>query len=89
VSFGIGRPKLRQGSIIPVGKSRKTAQDSPLDAHYIAALPKAEHAAPKWQAAMEALILVADLGGSTMFARAGWRTIRVNLRPPLQTSPTK
>jgi hypothetical protein len=34
-------------------------------------LPKAEYTAPEWQAAMEALILVADLGGPTMFARIG------------------
>jgi len=34
-------------------------------------LPKAEHAAPEWQAAMEALILVATHGGPTMFARIG------------------
>jgi hypothetical protein len=34
-------------------------------------LPKAEHQAPEWQAAMEALILVATLGGPTMFARIG------------------
>lgn len=27
--------------------------------------------APEWQAAMEALILVATLGGTTMFARIG------------------
>jgi hypothetical protein len=27
--------------------------------------------APEWQAAMEALILVATLGGPTMFARIG------------------
>jgi hypothetical protein len=38
---------------------------------YITKLPKAEHTAPEWQAAMEALILVADLGGPTMFARIG------------------
>jgi hypothetical protein len=38
---------------------------------YITKLPKAEHSAPEWQAAMEALILVADLGGPTMFARIG------------------
>ncbi|MGK7057845.1 hypothetical protein AB4853_15385 [Bradyrhizobium sp. 1050_B9_N1_2] len=38
---------------------------------YIAALPKKEHAAPEWQAAMEALILVAEGGGPTMFARMG------------------
>jgi hypothetical protein len=36
---------------------------------YITKLPKAEHSAAEWQAAMEALILVADLGGPTMFAR--------------------
>lgn len=43
-----------------------------LDAgEYIAALPKKEHAAPEWQAAMEALILVAESGGPTMFARIG------------------
>jgi hypothetical protein len=38
---------------------------------YITKLPKAEHTAPDWQAAMEALILVATLGGPTMFARIG------------------
>lgn len=38
---------------------------------YIAALPKKEHAAPEWQAAIEALILVAERGGPTMFARIG------------------
>jgi hypothetical protein len=34
-------------------------------------LPKAEHSAPEWQAAMEALILVAETGGPTMMARIG------------------
>ncbi len=38
---------------------------------YIASLPKKEHAAPEWQAAMEALILVAESGGPTLFARIG------------------
>ncbi|WP_376707516.1 hypothetical protein [Bradyrhizobium canariense] len=43
-----------------------------LDAgEYISALPKKEHQAPEWQAAMEALILVAESGGPTMFARIG------------------
>lgn len=43
-----------------------------LDAdEYIAALPKKEHAATEWQAAMEALILVAEGGGPTMLARIG------------------
>ena len=30
-----------------------------------------EAALPEWQAAIEALMLVADLGGPTMFARIG------------------
>jgi hypothetical protein len=40
-------------------------------AGYITKLPKAEHEAAGWQAAMEALILVATHGGPTMFARIG------------------
>jgi hypothetical protein len=38
--------------------------------NYITKLPKAEHSAPEWQAAMQALILVAR-GGPTMLARIG------------------
>jgi hypothetical protein len=38
---------------------------------YITKLPKAEHTAPEWQAATEALILVATHGGPTMLARIG------------------
>jgi hypothetical protein len=34
-------------------------------------LPKKESALPEWQVAIEALMLVADLGGPTMFARIG------------------
>jgi hypothetical protein len=37
----------------------------------ISKLPKAEHDAPEWQAAMEALPLVAEHNGPTMFARIG------------------
>jgi hypothetical protein len=40
-------------------------------ASYITKLPKAERSAPAWQAAMEALILVAETGGPTMLARIG------------------
>ena len=40
-------------------------------ADYITALPDEEAALPEWQAAIEALMLVADLGGPTMFARIG------------------
>jgi len=40
-------------------------------ANYITALPAKEAALPEWQAAIEALILVVQLGGPTMFARIG------------------
>jgi hypothetical protein len=51
---------------LPRGRQLVTLQDA---GDYITKLPKAEHEA--WQAAMEALILVATLGGPTMFARIG------------------
>jgi hypothetical protein len=50
------------------GRQLVTLEDA---GKYIMKLPKAEHSAPEWQAAMEALILVATHGGPTMFARIG------------------
>ena len=47
------------------------ALDRSLAGTYITKLPKAEHEAAEWQAAMEALIMVATSGGPTMFARIG------------------
>ena len=38
---------------------------------HITALPNKESAAPAWQAAIEALMLVVELGGPTEFARIG------------------
>jgi hypothetical protein len=38
---------------------------------YITKLPKAEHDAEEWQAAMQALLLVAEHDGPPMFARIG------------------
>ena len=40
-------------------------------AQYITKLPKAEHDAEERQAAMQALLLVAEHDGPTMFARIG------------------
>ncbi len=51
---------------LPGGRKLVTLQDAG-----ITKLPKAEHEAAEWQAAMEALILVATSGGPTMFARIG------------------
>ncbi len=53
---------------LPRGRQLVTLEDA---GNYITKLPKAEHEAEEWQAAMEALILVATSGGPTMFARIG------------------
>jgi hypothetical protein len=53
---------------LPKGRQLVTLKDA---GTYITKLPKAEHEAAELQAAMEALILVAETGGPTMFARIG------------------
>ena len=55
---------------IPLANGRKllTLQDA---ATHITNLPKKESDLPERQAAIEALMLVADRGGPTMFARIG------------------
>jgi hypothetical protein len=54
---------------LPRGRQIVTLEDA---GRYITKLPKIEHDADEWQAAMQALILVAESGGPTMFARR-WR----------------
>ncbi len=53
---------------LPRGRQLVTLEDA---GKYITKLPKAGHESAEWQAAMEALILVATSGGPTMFARIG------------------
>jgi hypothetical protein len=53
---------------LPRGRQLVTLEDA---GNYITKLPKAEHEAAEWQAAVEALILVATSGEPTMFARIG------------------
>jgi len=53
---------------LPRGRQLVTLADA---GNYITKLPKAEHEAPEWQAAMECLILVAEKNGPTMLARIG------------------
>jgi hypothetical protein len=53
---------------LPRGRQLVTLEDA---GTYITKLSAAEHAAPEWQAAMEALILVAETDGPTMLARIG------------------
>jgi hypothetical protein len=52
---------------IPLARGRQlvTLEDA---GAYITKLPKTVHMAPEWQAAMEALILVATSGGPTMLS---------------------
>jgi hypothetical protein len=61
---------LRSSSpiVLPIGKKLITLRDA---AEYITELPKAEHDTPEWQAAMQALLLVAEQDGPAMFARIG------------------
>lgn len=54
--------------VLPDGRQLVTLQEA---GTYITKLPKAEHEAPEWQAAMECLILVAEKNGPTMMARIG------------------
>jgi hypothetical protein len=54
--------------ILPGRKPLVTLRDA---AQYITQLPTAEHDAEEWQATMQALLLVAEHDGSTMFARIG------------------
>jgi hypothetical protein len=53
---------------LPGGRKLATLRDA---AEYIAELPKAEHDTDEWQAATEALLLVAEHDGPAMFARIG------------------
>src|SRR6267378_1362194 len=54
--------------MVPGRKPLVTLRDA---AQYITKLPKAEHDADEWQAAMQALLLVAEHDGPPMFARIG------------------
>jgi cob(I)alamin adenosyltransferase len=65
----LGDGKTKASNVpLPRGREFVTLQDA---GSYITKLPKAEHEAAEWRAAIEALILVVGLGGPTMFARIG------------------
>jgi hypothetical protein len=82
ISGPIGIGNYRDGALVASGWKRRFEEPIPLprgrqlvtleDAgKYITKLPKAEHEAQEWLAAMEALILVAEHNGPTMMARIG------------------
>ena len=54
---------------------------------YITKLPKAEHDAEEWQAAMQALLLAAEHDGPTMFARIGVMRALHRLKPKPAPAP--
>jgi hypothetical protein len=60
--------KFEEPIPLPMGGQLATLKDA---GTYITKLAKVEHTATEWQAAMEALILVATHGGPTMFVRIG------------------
>ena len=53
---------------LPDGRTLITLRDA---ASYMMGLPSKEKRLPEWQAAMQALILVAEHDGPTIFARIG------------------
>jgi hypothetical protein len=53
---------------LPGGGDLRTLRDA---GNFIAGLPKREHDAPAWLAAIQALMLVAEHGGDTMLPRIG------------------
>jgi hypothetical protein len=72
---------------LPNGRKLVTLRDAAL---YITKLPKAEHDAPEWRAAMQALLLVAEHDGPTMFARIGMmRALRRHQAKPAQAPRRK
>jgi hypothetical protein len=60
--------KFRDPIPLPDGRKLVTLLDA---ANYATELPKKEADTAEWQAAIESLMLVAELRGPTMFARIG------------------
>jgi hypothetical protein len=77
---GWGRPL--EDPIGVDGRELVTLRDA---GEFIAALPKKDHDALEWRAAMEALLLVVERGGPTMFARIGiMRALNRGMAKPLR-----
>ena len=69
---------------MPRGRQLVTLEDA---AAYIMKLPKAEQDLEDWQAAVEALLLVAELNGPTMMARIGMmRALNRNVERAFESS---
>ena len=78
--------KFDEPILLPGGRTLVTLHDA---ASYITAHPKKEAAAPEWQAAIDALMLVVEHGGPTMFARIGvMRALNRNYGPEFTSGKT-
>ena len=71
---------------VPGGKPLVTLRDA---AQYIIKLPKAERDADEWQAAMQALMLVAEQDGPRMFARIGVMRALLRHEPKAVPAPRR
>ena len=71
---------------LPDGAALRTLRDA---GEYIANLPKAEHNAPAWRAATEALLLAVAHGGDTTLARIGIIKALHGSRPELPPTPRR
>jgi hypothetical protein len=79
--------KRRFDDPIPLPRARQlvTLEDA---GKFITKLPKAEQQHPAWQTAVEALILVAETDGPTMFARIG-EMQAINRHTPEEFDPKR
>ena len=72
--------------MLPSGRKLTTLRDA---AQFITKLPKAEHDADEWQTAMQALLLVAERDGPTMFARIGMMRALHRRQPKAAPAPRR
>jgi len=79
----VGSPNCRANRIAK-GQEARHLRDAAL---YITKLPKAEHEAPEWQAAMECLILVVEKNGPTIPYGTSDRSSRASCRVLKSCSP--
>ena len=71
---------------LPSGKKLITLRDA---THYITKLTKPKHDAEEWQTAIEALLLVAEHGGPTMFAPIGVMRALHRHKPKARPAPRR
>jgi hypothetical protein len=71
---------------LPRGRQLPTLKDA---ADYIMKLKKAEQQASEWQTAMQALLLVVEQNGPTMFARIGMLRALNHGKPNPDVTPSR